>query len=394
MDTKHNITVSRNNWKWYAFLLMVFVIPVTIIMRFFTPDSNFKKPTEPITRESVSKVEVLADLGLSTVGSGEIEFSDDSTVMAISNADEISIWSANGGKIDHIRTIPFCGEDCQSCCYLPASEFALSPNGELLVTSYSGDIRNEVQLWNVKTGNLLESFEPYDDFSSLEFSSDSTFILYHSGGSPCIWNIKSGQFTLIEEAIAWSVTFDSNSNDIFYLAEKQLKKWDANTTSTQTLNGGWTVPERFEVSSDGSLLAVLDGTELEVYDVETLNIRGHIAVSHSNWNITFSSNDQYVILTNGHSVEVWNFVTDTLIFRLDGKIYDITYDSIMNPDSDLLVFYQSPYTVRVFDLEAAEEIAKIKAENLKGPLRFSPDGTFLVSLSGHVLGSTLHSQAA
>ncbi len=178
-----------------------------------------------------------------------------------------------------------------------------------------------------------------------------------------------------------------SSNDVFYRANYQFKKWDAGTGAVEALTDPLPDAGAFALSPSDTVLAIQDRTGIVLWDIAA-NTEVFIpeVLSGSYWSLEFSSDGQLLILRNIERVTIWDVSSRTEILTVNRKSYIDVFNSTVSPSGDLLAYYESPGMIRIWDLKTRQLVTNLKSRDIRPPLRFSPDGTLLVSYSGHVWG--------
>ena len=306
--------------------------------------------------------------------------------------------------------------------YLMA-EVAIHPNGhiavigETIMSSVEGVVNpvysSNVVLWDLETGQEIRKIEGLKGtVQEMEFSPDGTKVLVGCGletegskGYWFLWDLENDQDDIqIEElgneeiATTVAISPDGRTALIGLFPRGEIYHWDLESMQlisifeghTRTVSGLSFVPQsHFAISSsfDNTLILWdLDTaepiTQFKIHTNDVLNMdispNGRIALS--------SSLDGTLILWDLFSAdEIRRFVGHTstvsgLAFTSDGKhVFSSAGFNIFRP------FLKEEYTIRLWDLDAGEQVINIDAPPDGGELGFlagdlSPDG--ITALTG------------
>ncbi|AFZ11441.1 WD40 repeat-containing protein [Crinalium epipsammum PCC 9333] len=153
-------------------------------MHFFTRISAQRRNTLNRTSDVVHSLVSWLDRSVGSIKS--VAISPDGKIIASggNNAGDngvfnspIKLWDVNTG-----RAIPTLIEQSGT-----VYSVAFSPNSKILA---SGDDENKIKIWNVKTGELIQTLEHYGKVNSVIFSPDGKTLVSGSDDATIkIWHI-------------------------------------------------------------------------------------------------------------------------------------------------------------------------------------------------------------
>ena len=368
---------------------IVVVAALVYTIKFHRPQ-GFERPRAPMSAANASCIALVAHLDWHAPQWGvQVAISDDGRVLALENGRQVALWVDDGrGTLKPARAFAYA-ESPEECCMLPETEFALSPDGKLLATSYTEQGQSTVRLWKVEDETLLFHFTTSSHaVRRLAFSPDGAHLLYAYGGEVYLWDVATGQRVFLgRERDLKHVTFAPNGG-LFYLTERTLEYLDPSTLSSRSVIGGLTAPERLAVALAGSLIAIQDGQALTLYDARDYRPIWRledVATTGNLWKL--SDDGRYVLTVKGGKIRTFDSERRKPLAEIPLTDYDRLADSALSPSGDLLALYRYPYTVVFWDVRSGQKAATVYDERLSFPLRFSPDGTFLATHSGHIIGA-------
>lgn len=231
---------------------------------------------------------------------------------------------------------------------------SFSPTENILA---SGNINNEVHVFDWFSGKLLFSFDHRGITKSVSFSHDGAYLAVGT------------QLASVGDLILWDVTTQQRFG---------------------MLNGhsGWISGVAFS-PDDGTLASASSDGTVRLWNIEsqqeTAILQGN---SRDIWDLAYNS--QGTLLASGgdnHTIQLWSIVDDRKLLRElqghTGAIFSLSFA----PGSNVLASIALDNTLHLWDVETGESLIEVSFKNILGMqgVEFSPDGKILaVSISGEL----------
>ncbi|MCC5897503.1 MAG: hypothetical protein JJU32_06235 [Phormidium sp. BM_Day4_Bin.17] len=337
--------------------------------------------------------ELLQSLEGHSAQVNNVQFSDDGRQVVSASSDEtVKLWDVQTGELlqsfeghsGRVNNVQFSGDGRQ-------------------VVSASWD--GTVKLWDVQTGELLQSLEYV---GNPQFSRDGRqvssllhyrIVLYRNDAASShriekvivkLWDVQTGELLNSFE--------DDFGEDIFALlspdgrqvvlasADGTMKLWDVQTGELLHAFDGHSSPVKTaQFSKDGrQVLSASEDRTMKLWDVQTGELL-HAFDGHSNWvnSVQFSEDGHQVVSASSDgTVKLWDVQTGELLQSLEGHSNRI--DSVQfSPDGRQVVLTSGNRTVKLWDVVQTGELlhAFDSHSNRIDSVQFSPDGRQVVSAS-------------
>jgi WD40 repeat protein len=242
-------------------------------------------------------------------------------------------------------------------------EATFSPDGMRLAKISSGPGRSFVQLWDGRTGELIN-------------------ILEGAG----LWDGRTGELVAVLEVR--NATFSPDGTRMAILGQEGVGLWDGRTGELVAIlegyTGGW--PD-VAFSADGTRMAILGQEGVGLWDGQTGELITHSAEELPDpISIAFSPDGARLVTSNGYgTVRFWDGDTGELVTPLTWEgDWGLLTTATFSPDGLRLAtaanVHQTQYgdgTARLWDGRTGELIAVLEV----GDVTFSPDSLRLVTFS-------------
>ncbi|MCY3869947.1 MAG: Ig-like domain-containing protein, partial [Gemmatimonadetes bacterium] len=309
-----------------------------------------------------------------------VSFSPDGTMLASATEDEIKlldIATQNVATIRHMSSV---------------LSVTFSPNSTSLA---SGTESGAVLLWHVASGKSIATFERnWGDIYSVSFSPDGTTLASGSWNEINLWNVVTGDNIATFKGPEWvnSVAYSPDGTMLASGARQNIVRlWDVATgDNIATLEGHTEDVRTVSFSPDGTMLASgsEDGT-VRLWDIGT-RTNTAILEGHTSWVKSVSFSPDGTTLASGSidgTVRLWDVAMETNTTTLERHI-GLVYSVSFSPDGTTLASGSCDNTVRLWDVATGDNIATLDGHTrCVESVSFSPDGITLAS--GSFDGSVL-----
>ncbi|MEA5562178.1 WD40 repeat domain-containing protein [Planktothrix agardhii] len=287
----------------------------------------------------------------------------------------------------------------------PTTAFVITPNGEKLISSHCLD---SVKIWDLKTGNLLDTLEADYSVLCITITNDGNYVIA-SGWNNTIkmWDLTTRQLIKSFEGdhdLVGLVAISPDTNKLISGEVNNIKIWDLNIGGllksmeinlSPNLNSVWNYSYwwyKCNLIIPNSLTLISANHIIKKYDLETgklLAILGIILNNTSALAITPSSDK--IISNDGNKINIWSVETKISkpLLSLNSNIPHI-YALAITPDGQKLVsgggdqLYgtSSEFIIEIWDINTGDLLHSIH-DYLASvhALAVTPDGTKIIS--GH-----------
>ena len=311
-------------------------------------------------------------------GASDITFSSDGRTLAIG----VGLWDAATGQ--NLKWLLKRGGNWSG-----GRGFTFSPDDQTFASTQN----NNVFLWDISTGDVLESGQHEDSVNSIVFSPEGRMIASGSSDNTIrLWDAATGQIKNIltdHRDSVYSVSFTPDSSTLFSgSADKTIRVWDvASGLQKQVLTEHEASIYSVAFSPDGStLMSGSDDNAIYFWDVGTgqrlETLKEHVEAVNA---IAFSPDNAVIATGRGRDILLWDIATGLQMQTLTGHTEGIN-GIVFSPDGRTLASGSNDGTVRVWNV-ATGQIKEILAERRGGiqKVAFAPDGS---TLAGATLGET------
>lgn len=275
----------------------------------------------------------------------------------------------------------------------PLFTATISPDSKTMaVVSTEG---HDLNLVNIATGDLIQSFRHPDAILSASFSPDGLLIL--TAGEDAVqrvWDTATGRL-VTERPTGGRTAYSAFSQDgnRIYLGtigdENAIVLW--NIASGNEIQR-WSVEGRPRVvSPDGNtaVLYLLEQSKLQLYDLTGKAPATTLDIHEAPTDVQFCNNGSTVLVGyfDGNA-RLWDTLTGALDLTFSG--HQSTVRNVdCSPDGRLVVTGSDDRTARVWNMETGEILNTLRDEATVTQLALSPDGTKIVTISGDGAGNTV-----
>jgi serine/threonine protein kinase/Tol biopolymer transport system component len=263
---------------------------------------------------------------------------------------------------------------------------AFSPDAQLLA---SGSWDNTIKLWEVSTGNTLQTLRGHRDLVlSIAWSPNGLLLASGSADSTIkLWEVSTGKaLQTLTEQDSWVGTLAFSPDGQILAAEganNTVKLWELNTDKApQSLTGHENAVSSIAFSPDGRLLASasFDST-IKLWELSTGNVL-HTLKGHKKEVLTVAFSPDGKFLASGDAVsaiKLWNVSTGKARRTLKGHsnwVLSVTF----SPDGRTLASASHDYTIKLWNVRRGKLLRTLTGhENDVNAIAFSPDGKIFAS---------------
>ncbi|RKZ48455.1 MAG: hypothetical protein DRR00_19485 [Candidatus Parabeggiatoa sp. nov. 3] len=263
---------------------------------------------------------------------------------------------------------------------------AFSPNGESLA---SGSWDNTIKLWNVKSGQLLQTLEGHQDLVlSIAFSFNGLFLVSGSADNTIkLWEVSTGQvLQTLTETNSWVGTLALNPNGQILAAEganNTVKLWALDSGKiVHTLTGHQNIINSVSFSPDGTRLASgsADNT-IKLWEVNTGKLLQTL-IGHQKDVLSVAFSPDGKTLASGSAdtrIKIWDIESGKTLHTLK-QHNNWVLSVIFSPNGRYITSSSYDQTIRFWDREKGKMLQTLRGhENHVNSIAFSPDGRLLAS---------------
>ena len=262
---------------------------------------------------------------------------------------------------------------------------AYSPDGQTLA---SGSRDNTIKLWDVKTGNPLQTLTG-DSYSvwSVAYSPDGQTLASGSDDNTIkLWDVKTGNLlqTLTGHSrVVWPVGYSPDGQTLASGSlDKTIKLWNVKTGSLlQTLTVHSNSVCSVAYSPDGQTLASGSEDNIKLWDVKTGNLLQTLP-GHSGGvcSVTYSPDGQTLASgSRDNTIKLWDVKTGNLLQTLTGHS-DMVNSVAYSPDGQTLASGSTDKTIKLWNVKTGNLLQTLTGHsNPILSVAYSPNGQTLAS---------------
>ncbi|MCC5598687.1 NB-ARC domain-containing protein [Nostoc favosum] len=277
---------------------------------------------------------------------------------------ELTVWQADLRNVK-LHDVNFQNADLSKSVFAEAFggilSVAFSPDGKLLAT---GDSNGEICLRNTADGKQILNCKGHTNWVvSLAFNPDGRTLASGSADSTVkLWDVITGQclqtFSEHNNSEVWSVAFSPDGNMLVSGSDDHtIRLWSVSTTKCLRIFRGhtsWVISAVFHPDGQ-TLVSGSDDNTIRLWDVSTgeciKTLQGHddgirsITISPDGQTIASSSDDQ--------TVKLWDFDTGECIKTLQGH-HAAVWSVAINPQGNIIASGSFDHTVKLWSFSTGQ----------------------------------------
>lgn len=271
-----------------------------------------------------------------------------------------------------------------------STSVAFHPNRPVMAVGTVGAIENDrylskVVFWDLATKAQLRTVEiEAGPITSLSFSPDGQLLIIgDTRGGVKLFDLNSDQLVVLPQEVATIAAqpalFRTESNHLIFSTRSSVEIWNwRDQTQIASLNTGPITD--FSVSADDQVLAVLAGTKIQIWNLNSLE---QVALFESEFQLQDArlvpGQMELLLIRNQGDLYSWNYLSDELT-RVD--IYQPVRSIALDSSGDRVAILLDDNTLevrRLFDGQVLSSAEGYLQNNIISTLQFVDSGSFLVS---------------
>ncbi|MEH1796868.1 WD40 repeat domain-containing protein [Nostoc sp.] len=307
---------------------------------------------------------------------------------AVSSDSQILVTGADDGiKVWNLKT-------AKQLYYLSHSDpryVSISPDGETLLSAFYD--YGKMQLWDLKTGQLIQSLKPEDSrhpTTSIIVSSDWQTAVGVKNKSIDIWDLKTKQLIRTLKIYCGKLSCIALSSNGKVLAggsfDNRIRVWDLNTgKEINTLEGHVQSVSFLAISPDHKTIVSCGDKTIKIWDLETGKlINTFIGHKHRIVSAAISYNWQTIIsYSTDKFIVKWNLNTGQKLGKYQ-ETCETDFSLLITEDGQNFITI-SDHIVNTWDLHTGQIVDTFSVAGHLGSissLALSPDGLTIYSCGG------------
>jgi WD40 repeat protein len=317
---------NKNSGKARLFLLLLLLLTLTTFtfgVRGFYNYFQGQFPEHPLARiNSLSSSTFLQKIiAVGTAPVNSVSISPDGQILASNsfqdNQQKVQLWEIKTGQL--IRT--FLGYSKAVC------SSTATPNAQTLIVSSKDQ---KIELWNLATGQLIRTLSVPNNITAIEISEQGQILASAEENKIHLWNLQSGKYlrtlSFPNQVYSFKMTPDGTTLiSVTGSAQKNIAIWDLKTG--QLINNlpihPWS--KEIAITPDGQTLASSGDKEngiIKLWNLETGELLGNLFSRNGVTSAIAFSPDGRTLAGGGfgNRVQLWNVYNGKLLYSFSSGV--------------------------------------------------------------------------
>lgn len=310
-----------------------------------------------------------------------VDWNFDGTLLASSSTDgTIRVWDYK--TLESVMTLDDPTEQ-------KPDSVMWSPNGKQLLAKYIGHAVDFVDIWDIETGEILQTFTPEGSvvrISSASWNADGSEILTVNSGKVQIWDAVNGQVLNVIEIGGAKLASWSPNNEWVAISSYQLGVyiWNSLTNESRSLLTGECAIANFQWDSTSTSIISVDfcgsiyESDVQTYQSSLISTNGRNSGSY--YIFSWSPDSLFLVAANEGQSEIWNVSTGESIAFLKEHLPPVS-EVAWSPDGkEIATAFLAEPDIKIWEFPPGISKATISTDRLGVQnLMWSANGNFLAN---------------